>query len=221
MTDQLIVDMPQRPLISKEARKERMDIIIEMRTDGYAYTEIAEFFSITKFNVSSIMRGTPDPLDTLVFIDKTGNVRVSKGGKFVTTHGRRKKPEYYSWYSMKTRCGNPNHADYPWWGGKGITYDPDWEMFDNFYADMGPRPSREYTLERKDNTKGYSKDNCCWLLKRLQNRNQSHNVVTAEQVLRIRREFAEGKRQFRIAKDFGIKPSHVAAIVHRKCWKDI
>lgn len=47
------------------------------------------------------------------------------------------------------------------YGAVGISYDPRWELFENFLADMGERPVGT-TLDRKDGTKGYFKDNCRW-----------------------------------------------------------
>lgn len=77
------------------------------------------------------------------------------------THGMRSSPEYESWRSMWKRCGNPKHQAFDRYGGAGITVCPAWKTFETFYADMGPRPNG-YTLERKDNGKGYNPDNCVW-----------------------------------------------------------
>jgi hypothetical protein len=62
---------------------------------------------------------------------------------------------------MKQRCDNPNNTDYADYGGRGIVYCPAWKDFKNFSADMGRRPEG-LSLERIDNAKGYSKDNCKW-----------------------------------------------------------
>jgi hypothetical protein len=89
-----------------------------------------------------------------------------------TRHGKSYSPEYQVWENMKQRCTNLNHPQYKDWGGREISYDPRWESFDNFYSDMGDRPSSTHTLERKDNDGNYSKDNCEWATPVRQGRNR-------------------------------------------------
>ena len=62
---------------------------------------------------------------------------------------------------MRDRCNNPNAKNYNRYGGRGITYSPEWESFSQFYADMGERPEG-LTLDRIDNDRGYTAENCRW-----------------------------------------------------------
>lgn len=73
---------------------------------------------------------------------------------------------------MKTRCNNSNFKDYRLYKGKGITYDPRWEDFRNFYTDMGASPPGTL-LDRIDSEKDYTKENCRWASATVSARNTS------------------------------------------------
>jgi hypothetical protein len=83
--------------------------------------------------------------------------------------------EYHTWSGMIARCTNPNHTSYSDYGGKGITVCDRWLSFENFLADMGSKPDR-YSIERKDNSKGYNKENCIWADKYEQAANRSSSI---------------------------------------------
>lgn len=79
-----------------------------------------------------------------------------------TTHGMCRHPLYPVWAAMKQRCLCKTHPAYYRYGGRGITVCDSWlGSFPQFVEDMGPRPDG-FTLERKDNSKGYSPGNCIW-----------------------------------------------------------
>lgn len=97
---------------------------------------------------------------------------------YATEHGMASTPTYRAWISMRSRCFNPKVKSYKDYGGRGITVSDRWkDSFPNFLADMGPRPLR-HTLERTDNEKGYSAENCKWATwkENLNNRRSSRFV---------------------------------------------
>lgn len=101
------------------------------------------------------------------------------GNQNSTTHGMRNSRLYRSvWTAMKQRCHNPNAKDFARYGGRGITVCDRWrDDFMAFYADMGDPPSKQHTLERRDNALGYSPENCCWALPLAQTRNRRCTVT--------------------------------------------
>lgn len=98
---------------------------------------------------------------------------------------------------MKTRCLNEKCADYYMYGGRGISICKRWMLFENFFADMGPRPIGK-TLDRINSNKGYSKKNCRWASVHQQAKNRRNcvfitingkrnNLVTWLKILKIKK----------------------------------
>lgn len=86
-------------------------------------------------------------------------------------------PEYRSWMAMNSRCNNPKNHAYKDYGGRGIRIDERWKDFSVFFSDMGERPSISHSLERRENDKGYSKENCYWATKKQQANNTRRCVL--------------------------------------------
>jgi hypothetical protein len=84
--------------------------------------------------------------------------------------------EYKSWAEMKARCTNQKRHDWCRYGGRGITFDPAWDEFGAFVADMGARPSAQHSLDRIDNSGNYEKSNCRWATIEQQSRNRRSNI---------------------------------------------
>jgi len=84
---------------------------------------------------------------------------------------------YNAWVNMKQRCLNPKHPSYPDYGQRGIAVCDRWiESFSAFASDMGPKPAGA-SLERRENDKGYSPDNCYWATREQQQSNRRANVL--------------------------------------------
>ena len=92
---------------------------------------------------------------------RCGDCRA-KHGNFGTKHAMTGTALYTSWRNMKRRCQGKGNK-YKTYVEKGITYPDSWETFDGFYADMGATYKEGLTLDREDNDKSYSADNCQWI----------------------------------------------------------
>lgn len=125
------------------------------------------------FNLANLFSGSSKTCGCRRAITAAENgVRNRKHGG--ATGGKR-TPTYLSWASMRQRCLNPNATGYSRYGGAGIGICPEWagdDGFSAFLADMGERPEGQ-TLDRKDNAKGYSPENCRWADMATQKRNRS------------------------------------------------
>lgn len=93
------------------------------------------------------------------------------------THGYTDHPLFTTWLSMMSRCNKTHDRAYPRYGGRGITVSDSWTDFEKFAADMGPKPTPDHSIDRINNDKGYSKENCRWATRTEQNRNRSNSSV--------------------------------------------
>jgi DNA-binding MarR family transcriptional regulator len=98
--------------------------------------------------------------------------------KLVDGNHRTKLPEYGIWTGIIARCSNQKHKNYKRYGGRGIGVCQAWrDDFENFYRDMGPRPSGRHSIDRVDNDRGYEPGNCRWATPREQVLNRDMRAV--------------------------------------------
>src|SRR5690606_36650999 len=120
-----------------------------MYEKGATQEEIGRALGLDQTSVSRFMR-------------KHGMHR--RPAQYTETHGMGSTAEYRTWQQMKNRCLNPNFTSYPNYGGRGVKVCDRWlNSFENFLADLGPRPSSKHSLDRFPRCDGdYEPGNCRW-----------------------------------------------------------
>lgn len=102
-----------------------------------------------------------------------GCLKIEKLRLVRLSHGQYKTSEYRAWSSMKRRCVDVDHVSSHRYVGRGISVCERWRLsFENFFADMGPKPGPKYTLDRINNDGIYEPGNCRWATWTMQQRNK-------------------------------------------------
>lgn len=85
-------------------------------------------------------------------------------------HGMAGTPEYFAYMNAKKRCECPTNSAWMDYGGRGIRFL--FESLEEFYADLGPKPTPAHSVDRIDNDGNYEPGNVRWSLPDVQRRNQ-------------------------------------------------
>lgn len=104
-----------------------------------------------------------------------------------------RSPEYKSWSSMKARCNDETGDHYKYYKAQGIVICEGWLDFNNFFADLGAKPSPEHSIDRIKGILNYSCGKCSeclkngwemngrWATRKEQQRNISNNLIVTYQ----------------------------------------
>ena len=118
---------------------------------------------------------------------RSGNTRSCGCGRIRTKHGLSHTRLFLVWRTIKSRCYNPHHKNYVLYHGRDIGMCEEWRNDFKAFHDWAMAngydenaPQGKCTIDRIDNSKGYSPDNCRWVDMKVQNNNTSRNRKVSE-----------------------------------------
>lgn len=112
-----------------------------------------------------------------------GHLQRETASKLNRTHGCSHHHLFKQWNGIKQRCTNKNNAEFSYYGGKGISICKEWQDFETYMKwaiDHGWK--KGLTIDRIDNSKGYSPENCRFATRADQNRNttRTHRILDGD-----------------------------------------
>lgn len=134
-------------------------------------------------------------------------------------HGLWNHPLYKTWSNMMRRCYAANDPAFPRYGGRGIDVCASWHDVRKFVADMETRP-QFCSIDRIDNDKGYSPENCRWATNSTQSRNRRFAKLNEEKAKEMRALRVQGAKRKELAATFGVSEATVKKVLSGAYWKD-
>lgn len=142
----------------------------ERKTNGYNWICKCDCGNFIHANASKVKSGHTKSCGCL---EKEFVENINKKYKY------RDKRLYGIFRAMISRCSDKNNRRYNDYGGRGITVCPEWTKelgFDDFAEwAYSSGYTESLTIDRIDNDKGYSPDNCRWITNKKQQNNKRHH----------------------------------------------
>ena len=138
---------------------------------------------------------------------------------------------YSTYVAMKQRCHCSKHDSFPAYGGRGIAVCSAWrksfEDFRDWAMQNGYQPGLQ--IDRIDDSKGYSPDNCRFVSVVQNQHNKRKRVrpvrtnpkLSPDEVRTARRLLKEGVSQRAIGRHLGVTHGTIGAIKLGRTWTDI
>ncbi|MCF8356676.1 MAG: hypothetical protein K9H48_19705 [Melioribacteraceae bacterium] len=148
-----------------------------------------------------------------------------------TKHGMWNTKTYTAFNNMLKRITNPKNIGYKNYGGRGIDMDPKYnplfenqgteKAFKNFLKDIGEIPEG-LTLDRKNNDKGYWKENIRLVSQEVQNQNSRSATLDIKKVKQMRKDYSTGRFTYKtIAEKYNISVSGASKVLTNVTWKNV
>jgi hypothetical protein len=135
------------------------------------------------------------------------------------SHNMTYHPIYRVWTNMKQRCFNKDAYNYHSYGGRGITVCDEWLDSSKFIVwSLENGWSKGLQIDRIDNSRGYSPDNCRWVKSRTNCRNRRSTKLSPESAESIRAARASGRKLSDIANEFGVSQALVSMVANGRLW---
>lgn len=137
-------------------------------------------------------------------------------------HGMSGSPEFKSWHGMLQRCYNETDREFKRYGGRGISVCPRWkESFQNFFDDMGAKPSKGMSIDRYPNNDGnYEPGNCRWATPLQQAQNRRNNRLSSFIVGYAKWQHSLGRSIAELSRSLSLPYSGLRQAILANYWRE-
>jgi len=160
--------------------------------------------------------------EKIIIIDNVVSGNSKTCGCVKKKHGMEGTKIYRLWGGMIARCNNPKKDNYFRYGGRGIKVCDRWMDFSNFYKDMGDKPSSKHQLDRIDNNRNYSHDNCHWVLPVENIRKKDSTKLNVSLVKEIKSHIKDkALKNIEISNIYNVSQATICDIKAGRTWSDV